>query len=938
MDEHPVKFRAFISYSRVDRQHAISLQSRLEHFILPIALRAVSPGVKITPRPLRPIFRDEDELVPGQSLPDRIREGLVQSEYLIVLCSPAAAKSEWVAKEILTFSAFHGSENILAVVVDGEPDAEGRGLGAALESLPVPLRYELDIVAGETNAKRIAVVSNRKAEPLWVDWRGHAASDRQSFLRLVAALLSLSSLDDLVERDIAFRRRQRIMRWAIAIAVLAGLMLAGLLAAWQARKGAMARSETLTNLAEKALEGGDMESAARYALLALRDADRWLIGFDETSAETALARAMLFNKRIGPATRIGSPDWSYALSRNGRIAAALLPDGSIRLWDAVQARPLGEIRSRKGAAAFELTVDGMRLALIYPGQEYRVEIWDVRTCRWIRSLSPEASVNAGDMAFGSAPASPKVAFSPDGRLFAAGSELGIDLWDVASGHRIASVKDAESSGYTSLAFSDSGTRLAATGVNKPARVYSLPGLVPLGHDLGPADVDSTMLAFGSDDLFSIGGRTGEFIEYRNLAGEPQRERQQLSDGAIASVSPDGMIEFESGAVLVWQGRYPVFDDPRPIKLFPAGMPARLADRHTVVTLSKGELRKWQLFNEPARIPLVGLSTQPGALTALPTRGDTLVVIDNLGAMALFDSDSLRRRRAISLPPRARRLTEPKLAASDDGSVIALAGEEGAWAVGRDGKIVSLSTVPVAEHAVAVSPDGRQIAFAATSRSGQSSLTFWDGAKPGHGERRISLGAKASDVAYTPDGAHLVVSLGETRPLIVDASTGTKHPAPFPPLYQARFSRDGSAVVDGDTSEAINVFDMRTGKPLRNFARWRYQRPDENSLILRWARGYSLWDSVDQYWMLTDRAPDGGAPLLLDWWVGSDQRHVFALGDGVVYRWPIGSALALHGQGLAEEACRTIVLGKLSRLSEREIAASPELNPDSDRDACLSVRR
>src|SRR5690348_6642285 len=138
-DEPGYQYRAFISYSRNDREVAKRLQRLLEYFVLPAALRVVSAGVTRNVRPLTPCFRDEDELVPGQDLPDRIRRGLESSEYLIVVCSRSSARSEWVEREILDFQRLGRSQNILAVVVDGEPNAKNPDE----ESLPRALRFQI---------------------------------------------------------------------------------------------------------------------------------------------------------------------------------------------------------------------------------------------------------------------------------------------------------------------------------------------------------------------------------------------------------------------------------------------------------------------------------------------------------------------------------------------------------------------------------------------------------------------------------------------------------------------------------------------------------------------------------------------------------------------------------------------------------------------------
>jgi len=216
-DEPGYKYRAFISYSRNDREVAKRLQRLLEYFVLPSALRVVSAGVTRNARPLAPCFRDEDELVPGQGLPDRIRHGLESSEYLIVVCSRSSAKSEWVEREILDFGRLGRGDNILAVVIDGTPHAQN----ADDESLPRALRFQLD---------SDGQLTEQRAEPLWIDWRESTRSDRVTFLRIVAALLSLRSLDDLIRRDAQARRRAQVIRLSLAAATL--VLFSAVAVAW----------------------------------------------------------------------------------------------------------------------------------------------------------------------------------------------------------------------------------------------------------------------------------------------------------------------------------------------------------------------------------------------------------------------------------------------------------------------------------------------------------------------------------------------------------------------------------------------------------------------------------------------------------------------------------------------------------------------------------
>jgi hypothetical protein len=180
----------------------------------------VREGERFFPaRPLQPVFRDEDELVPGQDLPERIRKGLESSRFLIVLASRASLKSQWVEKEILDFMALGKAHRIIVLVIDGVPNAAKAGKAAELECLPRPFR--LKHVDGR-------FTDEAAVEPNWVDWRGRRKNDRINFLRLVSALLGLDRFDDLVRRDArAERSRLRFFQAASAVFVAVGLAAVG---------------------------------------------------------------------------------------------------------------------------------------------------------------------------------------------------------------------------------------------------------------------------------------------------------------------------------------------------------------------------------------------------------------------------------------------------------------------------------------------------------------------------------------------------------------------------------------------------------------------------------------------------------------------------------------------------------------------------------------
>ena len=125
--EQKYKYYAFISYNRKDEEWAKWIQYEFEHYHLPSILN----GRDDLPKEFRPIFRDIDELSAG-NLPKQIYDALFTSRFLIVICSPDAAESMWVNKEIHEFieigklKGIDNIDNIFPFIVDGIPHAKSQ--------------------------------------------------------------------------------------------------------------------------------------------------------------------------------------------------------------------------------------------------------------------------------------------------------------------------------------------------------------------------------------------------------------------------------------------------------------------------------------------------------------------------------------------------------------------------------------------------------------------------------------------------------------------------------------------------------------------------------------------------------------------------------------------------------------------------------------------
>src|SRR6185295_1366942 len=98
-------YRAFISYASVDRVLGERFQRAVEHYKIPRSLRGADRGCGIVPKRLTPLFRDRSDANAAGDLGAALDAALAKSDALVPLCSPAAARSEWVNREIRNFKA-----------------------------------------------------------------------------------------------------------------------------------------------------------------------------------------------------------------------------------------------------------------------------------------------------------------------------------------------------------------------------------------------------------------------------------------------------------------------------------------------------------------------------------------------------------------------------------------------------------------------------------------------------------------------------------------------------------------------------------------------------------------------------------------------------------------------------------------------------------------
>ena len=191
---------AFISYKREDEAWAKWLQKKLEHYKLPADILRDHPDLEFSERP-RHVFKDTTDLS-GGVLAKAIRSGLHSSKFLIVICSPLAAKSEWVCKEVQDFIDSGREEYIIPFIVEGEPYAkkkEKECFPTALKSLAGE-RELLGININENgrDSAAVKVVSrlfDLKFDVLWDRFQREARKKRRlatsAFVFIITFLLAI---------------------------------------------------------------------------------------------------------------------------------------------------------------------------------------------------------------------------------------------------------------------------------------------------------------------------------------------------------------------------------------------------------------------------------------------------------------------------------------------------------------------------------------------------------------------------------------------------------------------------------------------------------------------------------------------------------------------------------------------------------------------------
>jgi tetratricopeptide (TPR) repeat protein len=212
------RYWAFISYTSADEKWARWLHRSIEDYRLPKSFvgKHTSPTGELVPQRFRPIILDRDELPAAADLKEEVRGALRHSRSLIVVCSPRAAQSTWVDTEVRTFRDLGRGERILAIIIDGDPNAVDGD-----QCFPPALRDGLPLAA------------DLRPRRMGGDGRTNAK------LKLLAAMLGVS-FDALKQRD----AHRKIRRLQFMLAGVSLLLLSFATLAWYANQQRLAATRS----------------------------------------------------------------------------------------------------------------------------------------------------------------------------------------------------------------------------------------------------------------------------------------------------------------------------------------------------------------------------------------------------------------------------------------------------------------------------------------------------------------------------------------------------------------------------------------------------------------------------------------------------------------------------------------------------------------------
>ena len=839
-------YHAFISYSHaVDGALAPALQHGLQRFAKPW-YRA---------RALR-VFRDEASLSANPGLWSSIEHALDSSLYFILLGSPAAASSPWVAREAAHWRATKPIENLVIGLTEGElvwDDGAGDFDWERQIALPETLRGAF------------------REEPRFIDLRWAHASEHLSLsdARFRDAVAEFAAPLHGVPKDVLageeVRQHRRTVRTARAAAIaLACLTLASIVfGSFAVLQRNEARRQRDTATARSLSAGASANLDTRIDLAALLSLEAYRA---KPSPETrgGLTRVLQRSEHIVGLFHADQPVERIAFSLD-RTKLAVAGIRNVTLLNLERGREVDAVLPVRGAKSMALSADDTTLAVGGPraislwrldgtpalsrripvreakaltffgrGHELRLgvvgrsalSVFDARSGNrlWSRSVGPDVSA---------------ASFSPNGEIVAAGASNELQI--------VGTQRDAPirriglSLPLRAVAFSHDGRTMAGIDVAGGfATVWRLATRDVVRRISVPEVAQS--VAFTPDGRLALGMADGSVVLEPIRDSRPRQVLHGPTEPVFDIAFPDGgplATAGEQGIVVLWDPSTSALQRTM-VHLGPISDIDFASGANDVAAggLLDEVVTVWRLASDRASrrarravsADAVAIDSR-GERLAVAGRGVSLYEVDGrsrqlqrpvagdrVRALALSSRDivawGLRGRVALWDASAARRLeplrvqgTPVSLAFSDSG-LLAVAGTNGVtlWDP-LEQRLVAEPVQDVEVQAVAIARSGDVLAYASAGR-----VTLWD---LRNDRMRFSIAMPENvslALAMSPDGGTLAVGTSGSADqlLLIDTDSGRvlggALTVPGGPVTRLDFSPDGTMLATGTQGGELTFWD------------------------------------------------------------------------------------------------------------------------------------
>lgn len=792
------EYEAFISYSHAaDNDLAAALQRTLNRIARPpYKWREWWP-----PR----VFRDQTNLAAAADLGGEIRGALMGSSSFVLLASPPAAQSHWVNEEVTTWCANKPRDRLFIALTEGSLAwDDGRS----------------DFDPAQTDALPPALYGIFDAEPLWVDLTGvtvvGTATRDPRFLdgaaTLAAAIRGTEKYELTGEDARQHRRTRRLVGSGIGLLALLTLLatIAAIYAVIQrGHADHRAKLATSRQFAAEAIAKLDVDPAQSLVLAARAT----------TIAETGEAinslRQALRASRLRSQIAAGARVFDVEGGPGGRLIAAALGNGSVRIWNGRTRKVVATLRlsHRHALHSVSFSRDGRRL--LGAGRYGGATVWSTTGGR----VSRLASLVRSRAAAG--------ALSPDGSLAATADSDGfVHLWHSGTGRRDGPPLALPDGTFTvqDVAFDSSGSQLiAATGklvtvwnlrthkrtVRRPREgfVWSV-AVSPDGHHVAAGFEDNNARIW---DL-----RTGETVALSGHDGAVMHVAFNPDGSLLATASQDetaGIWNVRNGKMLAQ-----LRGDTGNVE-----SASFASNGATVLTGSDdGTVRFWSVAADPVLAavrsspPHVSSDRKALLSVAFDPNGKHLLTAGKDGTARVWDIRSGTLLRTMQSGRASGDWVE--IARFDaSGRYVLAAGDDGKlriWKLSTDAPPTTLGGPKGGPlHDAAFSPDGRLVA--AGGQMGTVRVWRW--------RRRESVrtlggpGAVVDGVAFSPDGRLIAAARGRTVRMwrSDDGTAVAVLPTPHR-LTSIAFDPTGELLAAGDASGAVSIWDVDTQQLLTRF--------------------------------------------------------------------------------------------------------------------------